>query len=161
MVTGLSNINHLSTQMIILVYVIQIRHQEVFFQVEDKMGTKAFMMLRPTGQKTGKMKRDCERRGKLRKSATLQAVSGIERTVCWEASGEDTKVPCGFFSFAEERKAIVLTVTKTWKQPKCPLRDKRIKKMRYMYVCVHTYIHDRIPFSHKNNRALRDNMDVT
>ena len=29
--------------------------------------------------------------------------------------------------------AAVFTIAKTWKQPKCPLRDEWIKKMWYMY----------------------------
>ena len=29
--------------------------------------------------------------------------------------------------------AALLTVAKTWKQPRCPLTDERIKKPRYIY----------------------------
>ena len=29
--------------------------------------------------------------------------------------------------------AALFTIAKTWKQPKCPLTDKRIKKMWYIY----------------------------
>ena len=29
--------------------------------------------------------------------------------------------------------AALLTIDKTWKQPKCPLTDKWIKKMQYIY----------------------------
>ena len=27
----------------------------------------------------------------------------------------------------------LFTIAKTWKQPKCPLTDRRIKKVRYIY----------------------------
>ena len=30
--------------------------------------------------------------------------------------------------------ATLLTIAKTWKQPKCPLTDERIKKMWYIYM---------------------------
>ena len=30
--------------------------------------------------------------------------------------------------------AALLTIAKTWKQPKCPSTDKWIKKMRYIYM---------------------------
>ena len=30
-------------------------------------------------------------------------------------------------------KAALFTIAKTWKQPKCPSTDERIKKMWYMY----------------------------
>ena len=29
--------------------------------------------------------------------------------------------------------ALLFTITKTWKQPKCPLTDQQIKKTWYMY----------------------------
>ena len=29
--------------------------------------------------------------------------------------------------------AALFTIAKTWKQPKCPLTDERIKKMWYIY----------------------------
>ena len=29
--------------------------------------------------------------------------------------------------------AALVTITKTWKQPRCPLTDEWIKKIRYMY----------------------------
>ena len=29
--------------------------------------------------------------------------------------------------------ATLFTIAKTWKQPKCPLTDRRIKKVRYIY----------------------------
>ena len=35
--------------------------------------------------------------------------------------------------------AALFTIAKTWKQPKCPLRDEWVKKMGY--VCVYTYIY--------------------
>ena len=37
--------------------------------------------------------------------------------------------------------AALVTIAKTWKQPKCPLMDKWIKKMWYIYVYTHTHIH--------------------
>ena len=38
--------------------------------------------------------------------------------------------------------AALFTIAKTWKQSKCPLTDKWIKKMRciYIYTQTHTYI---------------------
>ena len=30
--------------------------------------------------------------------------------------------------------AALLTTAKTWKQPRCPLKEKQIKKIRYTYV---------------------------
>ena len=30
--------------------------------------------------------------------------------------------------------AALFTITKTWKQPKCPLTDEWIKKMQYIYI---------------------------
>ena len=35
--------------------------------------------------------------------------------------------------------AALFTIAKTWKQPKCPLIDEWIKKMRYIYI-YHTYM---------------------
>ena len=29
--------------------------------------------------------------------------------------------------------AVLFTIVKTWKQPKCPLTDEKIKKMWYIY----------------------------
>ena len=33
--------------------------------------------------------------------------------------------------------AALLTIAKTWKQPKCPSTDEWIKKIWYIYVCVY------------------------
>ena len=33
--------------------------------------------------------------------------------------------------------AALFTITKTWKQPKCPLTDEWIKKLWYMYTMEH------------------------
>ena len=35
--------------------------------------------------------------------------------------------------------AVLFAIAKTWKQPKCPLRDERIRKM--WCVCVYIYTH--------------------
>ena len=43
--------------------------------------------------------------------------------------------------------AALFTIAKTWKQPKCPLMDKWIKKMWYIY--IDTYTHNGILLSHK------------
>ena len=41
--------------------------------------------------------------------------------------------------------AALLTIDKTWKQPKCPLTDELIKKMgcvyTYIYIYVYTHTH--------------------
>lgn len=60
MVTGLSNIHDLSTEIITLVYVIQIRHEEVFFQVEKKMRTESIIYGNQLGRKTEEKKRGYE-----------------------------------------------------------------------------------------------------
>ena len=39
--------------------------------------------------------------------------------------------------------AALFTIAKTWKQPRCPLTDERIKKLCYIY------IHNGILLSHK------------
>ena len=51
--------------------------------------------------------------------------------------------------------AALFAIAKTWKQPKCPLRDEWIKKMRYIY--------NGILLSHKKewNNAICSNMDAT
>ena len=41
------------------------------------------------------------------------------------------------------------TVTKTWKQPRCPRTDEWIKKMSCKYIYTHTHIQNGIPLSHK------------
>ena len=35
--------------------------------------------------------------------------------------------------------AVLFTIVKTWKQPKCLLTDEGIEKMWYMHVCVHVW----------------------
>ena len=35
--------------------------------------------------------------------------------------------------------AALFTIAKTWKQPKCPLRDEWIKKMWHMHAHTHTH----------------------
>ena len=57
--------------------------------------------------------------------------------------------------------AAVFTIAKTWKQPKCPLTDKRIK-MFCIYIYVHIYIRiyiyiyiNGILLSHKNNEIFQ------
>ena len=37
--------------------------------------------------------------------------------------------------------AALLTIAKTWKQPKCPLTDKWIKKVWCIYIYIYIYIH--------------------
>ena len=37
--------------------------------------------------------------------------------------------------------AALFAIAKTWKQPKCPSTEDRIKKMWYIYIYTHTYIH--------------------
>ena len=39
--------------------------------------------------------------------------------------------------------AALLTIAKTWKQPKCPLRDEWIKKMWYTYPMEHLLSHNK------------------
>ena len=53
--------------------------------------------------------------------------------------------------------AVLFTIAKTWKQPKCPLTDKWMKKMWY----THTHTHTRILLSHKKewNNAICINRD--
>ena len=46
--------------------------------------------------------------------------------------------------------AALLTITKTWKQPKCPLTDEWIKKMWYIYsmeYCLTTKKNEVISFA--------------
>ena len=51
-------------------------------------------------------------------------------------------------------RAALLTITKTWKQLKCPLREEWIKKIwyvlpyTYVYIHVYTYIHTQWNISH-------------
>ena len=35
--------------------------------------------------------------------------------------------------------AALFTIASTWKQPRCPLTDKRIKKLRYIFISVVFY----------------------
>ena len=53
--------------------------------------------------------------------------------------------------------AVLFTIAKTWKQPKCPSTDRWTKKTRYIYT------HNEILFSHKKeqNNAICSNMDGT
>ena len=46
--------------------------------------------------------------------------------------------------------AALFTIAKTWKQSKCPSTDIWIKKMWYIYICIHTHTHiyNGILFSH-------------
>ena len=37
--------------------------------------------------------------------------------------------------------AALFTITKIWKQPKCPSIDEWIRKMRYTYTHTHTHIY--------------------
>ena len=37
--------------------------------------------------------------------------------------------------------AALFTITKTWKQPKCPSTDEWIKKMCYIYIYIYIYIY--------------------
>ena len=59
----------------------------------------------------------------------------------------------------------LLTVAKTWKQPKCPSTDEWIKKMWYTHTHTHkhTHTHNGILLSHKKeqNNAIYSNMDRT
>ena len=44
--------------------------------------------------------------------------------------------------------AILVTITKTWKQPKCPLTDERMKKMWYIYTIeYYSAINKVMPFA--------------
>ena len=46
--------------------------------------------------------------------------------------------------------AALLTVDKTWKQPKCPSRDKKIKKTRYIHTmeyCLAIQKNELLPFA--------------
>ena len=45
--------------------------------------------------------------------------------------------------------AALLTIAKTWKQPKCPLMEEWIKKMWYIYIYTHIHTYNGILLSHK------------
>ena len=53
--------------------------------------------------------------------------------------------------------AALVTIAKTWKEPKCPLTDEWIKKIWY------THTHTGILLNHKKeqNQAICSNLDVT
>ena len=55
--------------------------------------------------------------------------------------------------------AELITIAKTWQQPKCPSADKWIKKM--WFVCTYTHTHNEILLSHKKewNHAICSNTD--
>ena len=59
--------------------------------------------------------------------------------------------------------AALFTIAKLWKQPKCPLIDKWIKKISLTHTHTHTHTHTRsgILFSHKleKNLAICHNID--
>jgi len=45
-------------------------------------------------------------------------------------------------------KAALLTIAKTWKQPKCPLPNEWIKKMQYIYTMVYYSAIKRTKYCH-------------
>ena len=55
--------------------------------------------------------------------------------------------------------AALFTIAKTWKQPKYPSKNERIKKIQDTH--MHTHTNDEMLFSHKEeaNSATWDNMD--
>ena len=48
--------------------------------------------------------------------------------------------------------AAQFTITKTWKEPKCPWTHQWIKEIPYIYtyisIYIYTHMHDAIPLSH-------------
>ena len=72
----------------------------------------------------------------------------LEKTLIWK----HTCIPM----FIAE----IFTITKAWKQPKCPLTDEWIKKMRYVSN-IPLYIYNGILLSYKKewNNAICSNMD--
>ena len=50
--------------------------------------------------------------------------------------------------------AVLSTIEKLWKEPKCPLTEEWIKNAvcTYIHICTHT--HNGILLSHKNNEIL-------
>lgn len=99
------------------------------------------MTLRPTGQKAGKTKREYEWRGKLRKPATTSCIGNLQDYLLGGVGGGHKNTLWLFFPLLKKERPVVLTITKIWKQPKCPLRDKWIKKMSYMCMCVYADLH--------------------
>ena len=47
--------------------------------------------------------------------------------------------------------AALFTIAKTWKQPKCPSKNKWIKKIIYIYTYTYIYIMDDGNFAIGNN----------
>ena len=43
----------------------------------------------------------------------------------------------------------LFTITKTWKQPKCPSTDEWIKKIQYIYIYIYAHIYNGILLIHK------------
>ena len=50
--------------------------------------------------------------------------------------------------------AALFPITRTWKQPKCPLTEEWIKKMWYIYTMVYYFSHKK-----EQNNAIYSNMD--
>ena len=46
---------------------------------------------------------------------------------------------------------------KVWKQPKCPSTDGWVKKMWYIYVCIHTHTHTHIHTHRDYYSAIKKN----
>ena len=44
-------------------------------------------------------------------------------------------------SIYPDKTAMLITISKTWKQLKCPSTDEWIKKMWYVCLCVYTHTH--------------------
>ena len=57
--------------------------------------------------------------------------------------------------------AALFTIAKTWKQPKCPLTDEWIKKMRYIYMVCGIYNGILLSHEKEQNNAICSNMDGT
>ena len=51
--------------------------------------------------------------------------------------------------------AALFTMAKTWKQPRCPSRDKRIRKMWYIYNGI------RLRHKKEQNKAICSNTDAS
>ena len=51
--------------------------------------------------------------------------------------------------------AVLFTIARSWKQPKCSLINESIKKMLYIYIYTHRYIHTMEYYSAiKKNRIM-------